>query len=120
MKTLRIWLSIFAAILFAAAPCTALADFWINGTGDLKPYDFNKGCSYHGQGFHCTLGYGQSTLISFHNSNRRNGCGFKAINNGSLFKGDKWDLELFNGGWANEKCTMHWLGSNTVEIIEPK
>lgn len=120
MRTIRLLLPLIAAIVIAAAPSTALADFWINGTGELRPYDVNKGCSYNGQGFHCTLGWGQSTLVSFHNSNRKNGCGFRASNSGSLFKGDKWDLELFNGGWATEKCTMHWLGNNTVEIVEPK
>jgi hypothetical protein len=119
MKTHRYWLPIVAAIAFVAAPAAALADVYVNGTGDLQPWDKNQ-CSYYGKGFRCNLGWGNSTLISFHNPKKKDGCGWKVVNQGTMFKGDRWHVELFNGGWATEKCTYHWTNDNTVNISEPK
>lgn len=115
----RLWLPAIIALLAAAIPLAASADLYINGTGDLKPWDRNQ-CTYYGQGFRCDLAPGASTLISFHSEKRHNGCGWKVVNYVPKAFTTRWHVELFNGGWASEKCTFHWLNDNTVEILEPK
>lgn len=120
MKKFRFWLTPLAAILMVGIPATALADLYINGTGELRTYDVNAGCKKDSsKTFRCDFGSGQSTAVSFYNASRRNGCGVRVYNKGNPFS-SKWHIEFSPGGWATEKCRYSWVNDNTVDIIEPE
>lgn len=116
----RRFLGALLVALFTTAG-VASADCYINGTNGLKPWDKNQ-CSYYGSaGFHCNPGYGKSTVVSFRDEKRKDGCSVTVANGGSLFKGDRWDVTARPPvGWATWTCSVKKVGSNTFEIVPPK